>query len=258
LTSVYQTKKAKILCGSCIDSPAIPPKSIDLIVTSPPYNIGISYTSSDDSLEYADYLRFSEKWLSSCFTALKTSGRACINVPLDIYSSGGQRHTLAADILHIAKSVGFSYRATIIWSKRRRSRRAWGSWLSASAPHIESASEVILVLFKGDTWKRKKPKGKDSDISKKEYISWTFSPWMFRGENRRDHHPVPFPLELPRRCIKLFSFPGDVIYDPFSGSGTTVVAAAALGRVGIGIDIDPAYCEVAKKRIKDLEHTFRV
>jgi len=114
------------------------------------------------------------------------------------------------------------------------------------------------VLFKGDTWKRKKPKGKDSDISKKEYISWTFSPWMFRGENRRDHHPVPFPLELPRRCIKLFSFPGDVIYDPFSGSGTTVVAAAALGRVGIGIDIDPAYCEVAKKRIKDLEHTFRV
>jgi len=225
----------------------IPDNSIDLIVTSPPYNVDIHYNSHDDSISYPDYLLFTRKWLSNCLRALKPDGRFCLNIPLD-KNKGGQQ-SMCADITTIAKQVGFKYHSTIIWNEQNISRRtAWGSWLSAAAPYVIAPVEVIVVLYKKE-WKKTSGSRK-SDIIKKEFMEWTNGVWNFSGESKkRVGHPAPFPVELPRRCIKLFSFVDDIILDPFLGSGSTLLACLQTGRKGIGIDIDKKYCELAKNRI---------
>jgi len=157
---------------------------------------------------------------------------------------------VCADITTIAKQVGWKYHSTIIWNEGNISRRtAWGSWLSASAPYVIAPVEVILILYK-DSWK-KTSGSKKSDMTKKEFMDWTNGVWTFPGQSKKGAggHPAPFPVELPRRCIKLFSFVGDTILDPFLGSGSTLVACIKNNRKGIGIDIDKNYCELAKQRI---------
>jgi site-specific DNA-methyltransferase (adenine-specific) len=120
--------------------------------------------------------------------------------------------------------------------------------MSASAPYVIAPVEVVLILYK-DQWK-KTSGSKQSDITKEEFIAWTNGIWTFNGESKkRIGHPAPFPIELPRRCIKLFSFVGDVILDPFVGSGTTLIAACMNNRRGIGVDIDKTYCDLAIKRL---------
>ncbi|MWV61605.1 site-specific DNA-methyltransferase [Helicobacter saguini] len=220
--------------------------SIDLIVTSPPYNVGIEYNSNEDSMNYDEYLQWTQSWLANCYFWLKSSGRMCLNIPLD-KNKGGQQ-SVGADITHIAKSVGFKYHSTIIWNESNISRRtAWGSWMSASAPYVIAPVELILVLYK-DKWK-KDSKG-TSDITKNEFMAWTNGVWSFNGESKkRVGHPAPFPRELPRRCIKLFSYVGDVVLDPFCGSGTTLLESMLHNRLGVGIEIDKTYCELAKDRI---------
>jgi len=108
--------------------------------------------------------------------------------------------------------------------------------------------ELIIVLYKNN-WK-KTSGSKISDIERNEFMDWTNGLWTFNGESKkRIGHPAPFPLELPRRCIKLFSYVDDVVLDPFSGSGTTLLAAVNNNRKGIGIDVDRKYCQLARKRI---------
>ncbi|HXG36203.1 MAG TPA: site-specific DNA-methyltransferase, partial [Dehalococcoidia bacterium] len=122
-----------------------------------------------------------------------------------------------------------------------------GSWLSASAPFVIAPVEMIAVFYKRQ-WKKTRV-GK-SDIARDEFLAWTNGVWNFQGESkRRVKHPSPFPIELPRRCIKLFSYVGDVVLDPFMGSGTTLLACLETGRAGIGVEIDPQYCEIAKRRL---------
>ncbi|MDI6778743.1 MAG: DNA methyltransferase [Bacteroidota bacterium] len=219
----------------------------DLIITSPPYNVDIQYNSHKDDMNYDSYLKFTEKWLEKCFDISRDTTRFCLNIPLD-KNKGGQQ-SVCADITSIAKRVGWKYHSTIIWNEQNISRRtAWGSWLSASAPYVIAPVEVILILYKVD-WKRN-AKDKQSDIIKKEFMDWTNGVWNFSGESKkRIGHPAPFPIELPIRCIKLFSFVGDIVLDPFLGSGTTLVACAKLNRIGVGIEVDKGYCELAKKRI---------
>jgi site-specific DNA-methyltransferase (adenine-specific) len=170
-----------------------------------------------------------------------------LNVPLD-KNKGGQQ-SVCADITYIAKQIGFKYHSTIIWNEQNISRRtAWGSWMSATAPYVIAPVEVIIVLYK-QRWKKTSGSGR-SDITKEEFLEWTNGVWNFSGESKkRVGHPAPFPLELPRRCIKLFSFVGDVVLDPFLGSGTTLLACLQTGRKGIGVEIDRNYCELAKKRL---------
>jgi site-specific DNA-methyltransferase (adenine-specific) len=225
-------------------------ESVDLIVTSPPYNVDIQYGSLRDNIPYEKYLEFTERWLQKALELVKPDGRMCLNIPLD--KSKGRREegfqSVYLDIIGIAKKVGWKYFSTIIWNEQNISRRtAWGSWLSASAPYIIAPVEVIVLLYK-EKWK--KLKQGISDITRDEFIEWTNGVWNFQGENpERVNHPSPFPLELPKRCIKLFSFVGDVVLDPFLGSGTTLVACALLRRRGIGVEIDKSYCEAAKKRV---------
>lgn len=230
-----------------IDS--IEKNSIDLIVTSPPYNVDVKYETYDDKIPYDKYLEFTEKWLNKCYHLAKDDGRLCLNIPLD-KNKGGQQ-SVCADITTIAKKVGWKYHATIIWNEQNISRRtAWGSWLSASAPFVIAPVEVIVVLYK-KRWK-KTGGSRKSDITRDEFIEWTNAVWKFSGESKNKiGHPTPFPVELPKRCIKLFSFVEDMVLDPFLGSGTTLIACLQTNRKGIGVDIDSKYCELATKRLNE-------
>lgn len=235
-----------------VETSNIRDSSIDLMVTSPPYNVDIKYNSHDDTMSYDDYLSFTKTWLTKCYKLVKDDGRFCLNIPLD-KNKGGQQ-SICADITTIAKQVGFKYHATIIWNEQNISRRtAWGSWLSAAAPYVIAPVEVIVVLYKRE-WK-KTSGTRESDITKKEFMEWTNGVWNFMGESKkRVGHPAPFPVELPKRCIKLFSFVGDTILDPFLGSGSTLLACLQTGRKGIGIEVDRGYCELAERRLRAEGH----
>lgn len=242
----YQNDLIKIYNDDFLKIDYLKGDSIDLIVTSPPYNVGIEYSSHKDTMSYDDYLSFTREWIIKCYQLTKNDGRFCLNIPLDKNKGGHQ--SVCADITKIAKEVGWKYHSTIIWNEQNISRRtAWGSWLSASAPYVIAPVEVIVVLYK-EQWKKISGSGK-SDITKDEFMQWTNGVWTFMGESKkRIGHPAPYPVELPKRCIKLFSFIGDTVLDPFLGSGTTLVACAQNNRKGIGVDIDKKYCELAKQR----------
>ena len=225
---------------------AVIPDSVDLIVTSPPYNVDIDYNVHMDGNEYPAYLEWTERWLNRCYDWLKPDGRMCLNIPLDKNKGGHQ--SMGSDITKIAKDIGYGYHATIVWNEGNISRRtAWGSWLSASAPYVIAPVELIVLLYK-HSWK-KLSRGQ-SDIKKEEFMEWTNGVWTFNGEKKsRVGHPAPFPPELPTRCIKLFSYVGDLVLDPFLGSGTSLVSAHLTGRRGIGIDIDQEYFDLASDRV---------
>lgn len=244
----FENLDIKIYNQDILNFSALSENSVDLIVTSPPYNLDISYNSNDDNMCHNDYLQFTRQWLQKCYDLAKDDGRICLNVPLD-KNKGGQQ-SICADITNIAKQIGWKYQSTIIWNEGNISRRtAWGSYLSASAPYVIAPVEVILLLYK-NSWK-KTSGSKISDIDKKEFIEWTNGVWTFNGESKkRIGHPAPFPVELPKRCIKLFSFVDDLVLDPFVGSGTTLLAAAMNKRKCIGVDIDKEYCDLSIKRLQ--------
>ncbi len=244
----FHTDMLQIYHGDILTIKEIADGSIDLIVTSPPYNVDIAYGIHHDQMNDDDYLLFTKKWLKKCYALAKDDGRFCLNVPLD-KNKGGQQ-SVCADITVLAKQVGWNYHSTVIWNEQNISRRtAWGSWLSASAPYVIAPVEVILILYKKQ-WKKMVKEGRKSDITKEEFMDWTNGLWRFNGESKkRIGHPAPFPIELPRRCIKLFSFVGDTVLDPFMGSGSTLLACVKNNRKGIGIEIDQKYCELAKQRL---------
>ncbi len=245
----YIDDNAVILNGDMLEDCKIPNNHIDLIITSPPYNVNKNYGIANDNLSYEDYLTFTEKWLNKCFELSKSDGRLCMNIPLD--TSKGEKRSLGADITYIAKKVGWKYRTTIIWNEGNISNpSARGSFANASSPNVISPVELIVVMYK-TTWK-KKHKGV-SDITKDEFIEWTNGIWSFPGESsKKIGHPAPFPLELPMRCIKLFGYKDDVILDPFMGSGTTLVAANMCGRKSFGIELSRDYCILAMNRLLKL------
>lgn len=243
----FSSNYSKVYNDDFLTTECIPNESIDLIITSPPYNLDISYNSHDDKMPYSDYLEFTKKYLLKSYKLAKDDCRFCLNIPLD-KNKGGQK-SIYADIVTIAKEAKWKYHTTIVWNEQNISRRtAWGSWMSPSAPYVIAPVEMVAVLYKKN-WK-KEGKGKEKDIERNEFMEWTNGVWTFQGESKKKiGHPAPFPIELPRRCIKLFSYVGDTVLDPFLGSGTTLIACELLKRQGIGVEIDADYCEIAKKRI---------
>jgi len=246
----FQFGSISIYNGDILGVNAIEDNSVDLIVTSPPYGVDIKYENYNDNIPYDEYLEFTRKWLTKCYNFAKDDGRLCLNIPLD-KNKGGQQ-SVYADIAIIAKEIGWKYHSTIVWNEQNISRRtAWGSWMSASAPFVIAPVEVIVVLCK-KRWK-KMHRG-TSDITRDEFIEWTNGVWNFSGESRnRIGHPAPFPVELPKRCIKLFSFVGDTILDPFLGSGSTLIACLETNRSGIGVEINQNYCKLSKNRLEKHE-----
>ena len=226
----------------------------DCIITSPPYNLGIAYGSTDDFIPWEQYEEFSYEWMSKCFDIAADTGRFCLNIPLDSLKGGAK--PVYARLVKIAEECGWNYHTTIWWAEDNITKRsAWGSWLKASAPYAITRCEMIAVFYKG-TWK--KSHDGVSTITKKEFLEYTNGKWAFNGERKKVYtlddgskisHPASYPLELPSRLIKLFTFEDDCVFDPFAGTGTTLLAARELGRYGLGFDIDEAYCQLAAKRL---------
>jgi site-specific DNA-methyltransferase (adenine-specific) len=151
--------------------------------------------------------------------------------------------------------LGFLMRGEIIWDKAASSgsSTAWGSWLSAANPVLRDVHEYILVFSKG-SFSRKSDK--PNTIQRDEFLEYTKSIWRFPTVSaRKIGHPAPFPEELPYRLIQLYTFEGDVVLDPFVGSGTTCLAAVRSGRTYVGYDTDPAYIELAENRLKTCPET---
>jgi site-specific DNA-methyltransferase (adenine-specific) len=254
---VYEGPLSRVYCGdSARLNAALEPGSVNLVVTSPPYDLGIDYGGRgyDDHQPYDAYLAWVRRWAEALLDVSARGGRACINIPLD--SNKGGKRAVYADYMRVFQEVGWEYQTSIVWNEQNISRRtAWGSWLSPSAPFVTAPVEMIAVFYKGE-WRRPATDGKRGDIGRDEFLAWTLGMWTFAGANpRRVGHPAPFPEELPRRLIKLYSYPGDVVLDPFLGSGTTAVAATRLGRRAVGVEINPLFCELAQRNLAAIEET---
>ena len=235
----------RILTASAEQMTQIPDNSLHLMVTSPPYNVSKVY---DDDLSLREYLDLLYRVFSETYRVLVNGGRACINVA----NLGRKPYIPLSDyISRMMTEIGFLMRGEIIWNKGAAAgvSMAWGSWMSASNPVLRDVHEYILVFSKGSFKRQKPPEGGDT-IEREQFMEWTKSVWTMNTESaRRIGHPAPFPVELPYRLIQLYTFAGDVVLDPFMGSGSTAIAALKSGRAYIGYEIDPKYVQLAEERL---------
>lgn len=238
-----------IICG---DSKEIlkkmPDSSVDIVLTSPPYNFDMKYNSYDDNKKINDYFNlFLFPILSECYRVLKDDGRMIINVQ-PLYSQNTPTHHIISNYL---TSLGMLWKGEIIWDKNTYNcaYTCWGSYKSPSSPYLKYTYEFIEVFCKKD--KKKAGKLENIDITEDEFKDWVTARWSFAPEHRMKNfgHPAMFPEELPKRCLKLFSYKGDIVLDPFNGLGTTCVVAKRLNRKFIGIDISDEYCKKAELRV---------
>ncbi len=218
--------------------------SIHLMITSPPYNVTKEY---DKDLSLKEYLSFLKTVFTETYRVLVDGGRACVNVA----NLGRRPYIPLSDyISQMMNEIGFNMRGEIIWNKAASASpsTAWGSWLSATNPILRDVHEYILIFSKGEL--KRDSTNKENSITKEQFMEWTKSIWTMNAESaKRVGHPAPFPEELPKRLIHLYSFKGDIILDPFIGSGTTAIAAVKAERKYIGYETDIKYIELAESRL---------
>jgi DNA modification methylase len=234
----------RIVLGSSEDMAGLPDNCVHLTVTSPPYNVTKTY---DDDLSLQEYLDLLRRVFAETYRVLADGGRACVNVA----NLGRKPYIPLSDhISQMMMETGFLMRGEIIWAKGAGAgvSMAWGSWQSAANPVLRDTHEYILVFCKGSF---KRPKSnRQSTITRDQFMEWTKSVWTMNPESaRRVGHPAPFPLELPARLIQLYTFAGDVVLDPFMGSGTTALAALQAGRRYVGYDTSKEYVTLAQQRL---------
>ena len=272
-------EKNKIYCGDGRKLMSeMSEKTVDLVVTSPPYGVGIDYDSWDDDKEIAEYWKFTREWLRETYRVLKDDGRIALNIPYEINrQKKGGRIYFSAEFWMIMKEIGFGFFGIVDLeesSPHRSKTTAWGSWMSPSSPYIYNPKECVILAYKKKhkkdvkgtpQWKgeyqmvpnekiegefRKKLVYDDKD--KKDFMSLVFGQWNYFADTQQKTKAT-FSLDIPYRAIKILSYKEDLIMDPFNGSGTTCLASEMLGRPWIGIDISKNYCEVAKNRIKEYQ-----
>lgn len=238
----------KIFCKSSEKMEELPDNSVHLVVTSPPYNVGKEY---DKNLTLNEYLEFLKRVWREVYRVLVPGGRICINIA----NLGRKPYIpLHAYIIRDMLEIGFLMRGEVIWNKGSSagSSTAWGSWCSPANPTLRDIHEYILIFSKG-SFQRKNPKHKRSTISKEEFLEFTKSIWTFPAVSAKEiGHPAPFPVELPYRCIQLYTYEEDVVLDPFMGSGQTAIAAIKTGRYYIGYEINEEYVNLAERRIQNI------
>jgi len=235
-----------VICADSRDLSLLPDESVHLMVTSPPYNVGKEY---DQDLDLEEYRQLLKAVCQEVYGKLVVGGRACINV-----ANLGRRPyiPLHSFIISDMLDIGYLMRGEVIWDKAASagSSTAWGSWMSASNPVMRDVHEYILIFSKGSMGRP--GEGRTSTIAREEFLEYTKSVWTFPAESAiRIGHPAPFPVELPYRLIQLYTFEGDVVLDPFCGSGTTCIAAIRSNRHYVGFDNNEEYVELARNRIDE-------
>ncbi len=252
-TGVPEGVLNKIFCQSSESMAELPDQSVHLMVTSPPYNAGKDY---DQDFTLEEYLAFLARVWREVHRVLVPGGRACINIA----NLGRKPYIpLHAFIIQGMLDLGFLMRGEIIWNKGASTSpsTAWGSWLSPANPTLRDVHEYILVFAKGG-FSRKNPEKRSATISRGDFLELTKSVWTFPAVSARSvGHPAPFPVELPHRLIQLYTYEGEVVLDPFMGSGQTAIAALQGNRHYLGYEIEPQYVHLAEKRIRQFKLEFK-
>jgi DNA modification methylase len=263
----------RILCGDCRDVlREMPDRCVHLAITSPPYNVGLEYDGHNDRMSYDEYLAWLLPVWRELYRVLVDGGRFALNIaPTSIKDFKPIHYDMAAQL----RALGFIMRTEILWYKQTMRRRtAWGSWKSPRNPHIVPSWEYVLVFSKG-SWTLDGDK-QDADIAGEEFIRYSDGFWQIHPERRgrqpflkslykpgrgrkvpqsnQDGHPAPFPEELIYRLIKSYSYRGNVVLDPFGGTGTVAVVAKKTGRHFIHVDVSKKYCRIAAERLVQLPH----
>lgn len=263
--------KDRLICGDCRDVlREIPEGSVHLAITSPPYNVGLDYDGHIDRMSYTEYLAWLLPVWRELHRVLVDGGRFALNVaPTSIKDFKPIHYDLAAQL----RDLGFIMRTEILWYKQTMRRRtAWGSWKSPRNPHIIPSWEYVLVFSKG-SWTLEGDKNL-ADIAGEEFIKFSDGFWPIGPETKgrqpflkslypprrgretpkaKQHgHPAPFPEELIYRLIKFYSYRGNVVLDPFGGTGTVAVVAKKTGRHFIHVDVSKKYCQIATQRLAQL------
>jgi site-specific DNA-methyltransferase (adenine-specific) len=252
-----------------------PEGSIDLLVTSPPYNVNIAYDVHKDDLSMDEYYEWTKNWLREALRVLKDDGRIAVNVPneLNVQERGG-RILFVAEFWMMMKEVGFKFSGLVDLtenSPHRVRQTAWGSWMSASAPYVYNPKECVIIAYKKSSKKLTKgisqwlgtptevtnedgkvrTKMVYQDEDKKEFMNLVFGRWEYFADTR-SLTKATFSMDIPAKAIKILSYKNDIVLDPFMGSGTSAFAAELLDRRWLGIELSPAYTEIARKRVQAL------
>lgn len=260
----------KVINGDCVEVMSqIPEFSIDLCVTSPPYNVGIQYDTHIDNVIMPEYWDWTEKWLTQLYRILKDDGRVAVNIPYEVnVQDRGGRVFFVSEFYQIMKKVGFKFFGVVDLeedSPHRSKTTAWGSWMSPSSPYIYNPKECVILGYKKNHIKKVKGEpqwkgevidtedGKKKTIytedAKREFMELVFGQWKYLNDTKQ-LTKATFSMDIPTKAIKILSYKNDVILDPFAGSGTSLVAAEVLDRRWIGIELSPNYTEVARERVQ--------
>ena len=264
----------KVINGDCIKGMSEMPESfVDLIVTSPPYGVGIAYDSFDDDIEFDQYKVFSANWLREAYRVLKDDGRIAINIPYEINRQGkGGRILMVSEVWQIMKNIGFKFYGIVDLeedSPHRSKTTAWGSWMSPSAPYIYNPKECVILAYKKTHIKKvkgepewvgeivdleqedgtTKKKTVYQDEHKKEFMDLVYGQWDYFADTKQ-MTKATFSLDIPMKAIKILTYRNDLVLDPFAGSGTSLCAAEIGGRRWIGIELSENYTKVAKDRVQ--------
>jgi site-specific DNA-methyltransferase (adenine-specific) len=263
----------KIINGNCIEvMKTLPEGIVDLVVTSPPYGVGIEYDVHDDDLEFEDYKTFAREWLTETYRVLKDDGRIALNIPYEINrQKKGGRIFFVSEMWQIMKEIGYGFFGIVDLeedSPHRSKTTAWGSWMSPSSPYIYNPKECVILAYKKHHIKKVKGepqwKGTPTEIEqedgtikkkviyeeqdKKDFISLVYGQWNYFADTK-SLTKATFSMDIPTKAIKILSYKNDLILDPFAGSGTSLVAAQILDRRWLGIELSPNYCQVAESRV---------
>jgi site-specific DNA-methyltransferase (adenine-specific) len=264
----------RIIQGDCVvEMGKLPESTVDLVVTSPPYNVGIDYDSHDDRMTMENYWRWTEQWLTQAYRLLKDDGRVAINVPYEVnVQDRGGRVLFMAEFWNVMKKVGFQFYGLVDLdenSPHRSKTTAWGSWMSPSSPYIYNPKECVVLAYKKDRikkvkgesqWKGElvdleqedgtiKQKMMYQDEDKKEFMSLVYGQWEYFADTKQQTKAT-FSMDIPMKAIKILTYRNDVVLDPFTGSGTSLVAAEISGRRWIGIELSENYSKVANDRVQ--------
>lgn len=247
----------KIIQGDCLEKlKDFEDNFIDIVITSPPYNVDLGnnkyhknpYDLYNDNKEHKEYIYWLKSIFELIYKKIKSGGRVCINIG-DGKNGSVPTHS---DIIQFMVEIGYLPLTTIIWDKNQiASRTAWGSFKSPSCPSFPTQFEYILAFCKDS---KKLLNNGETDLTKQEFIDWSLALWKFTAETKQKQigHNAMFPIELPKRLLKMFSYKNAIVLDPFMGAGTTAVACKMFDRNYIGIELSENYIKIAEERIKNI------